>query len=107
MTQTHKSRQEVLGSFLEKNPNDAFARYGLAMECAKTGQNDAAIENFEKLLTTNPAYVAGYFQYGQLLVRLGRIAEARKTLQSGVEAAEKAGDTHARDEISAALHSLA
>lgn len=107
MTQTQKSRREVLESFLEKNPSDAFARYGLALECAKTGQDSAAMENFQKLIESHPAYVAGYFQYAQLLVRLGRIDEARRALEAGIAAAQKAGDTHAREEMAATLESLA
>ena len=51
----------------------------------------------------NPGYVAGYFQYGQLLSRMGRLDEARKMLSDGVVVAQRAGDMHARDEMQAAL----
>jgi hypothetical protein len=50
--------------------------------------------------------VAGYFQYGQLLSRLGRLDEARKLLSDGIVVAQKTGDSHARDEMQAALSSL-
>jgi thioredoxin-like negative regulator of GroEL len=62
MTQTQKSRREVLEQFVAEKPTDAFARYGLALECAKLGDDAAASDNFKKLLETNPGYVAGYFQ---------------------------------------------
>jgi tetratricopeptide (TPR) repeat protein len=106
MTQTQKSRREVLENFVAAKPDDAFARYGLALECAKLGDDTAAIENFKLLLKSHPAYVAGYFQYGQLLARLGQIPEARLILSAGVEAAQLAGDFHARDEAQAALQAL-
>jgi tetratricopeptide (TPR) repeat protein len=108
MTQpAKKSRRLLLEEFLAANPKDAFARYGLAMECANQDDTAAAIANFEKLLAENPNYVAGYFQYGQLLTRLSRTADARRTLSHGIEAARRTGDQHASSEMEAALAQLA
>lgn len=107
MTQpAKKSRRSVLEEFVAANPKDAFARYGLAMECVSQDDAPAAIENFEKLLAENPNYVAGYFQYGQLLAKLSRTADARRTLSNGIEAARKTGDQHASSEMEAALAQL-
>jgi tetratricopeptide (TPR) repeat protein len=103
MDQTQKSRRETLEQFLANKPDDAFARYGLALECVKLGDDQAASDHFRKLLETHPAYVAGYFQFGQLLARIGKIEEAKKLLSDGVVVAQKAGDMHARDEMQAAL----
>jgi tetratricopeptide (TPR) repeat protein len=107
MTQTTKTRRETLEGFVSANPNDAFARYGLALECAKLGDSAAAQQHFQKLLASHPSYVAGYFQYGQLLVRIGEISEARRVLTAGVAVADNAGDLHARDEMQAAISALA
>jgi tetratricopeptide (TPR) repeat protein len=106
MAQTQKSRRELLEQFVAEKPQDAFARYGLALECAKLGDDPAASDHFHKLLELHPTYVAGYFQFGQLLARLGRLDEARKLLSDGVVVAQKAGDMHARDEMQSALTSL-
>lgn len=106
MPQTQQSRRQMLEGFLAANPRDAFARYGLAMECVKQGDAAAAEKHFAQLLAQHPGYVAGYFHYGQLLAQLGRTGEAKKTLQSGILAAQKAGDSHARDEMQAALSAL-
>lgn len=106
MAQTQKSRREMLEQFVAEKPNDAFARYGLALECAKLGDDSAATEQFHKLLELHPNYVAAYYQFGQLLGRLGRMDEARKLLSDGVVVAQKAGDMHARDEMQALLNSL-
>jgi len=96
----------MLEQFLTKRPEDAFARYGLALECVKAGDEEGAATHFQHLLEKNPDYVAGYFQYGQFLARLGRDAEARKMLSDGIVVAQRAGDIHARDEMQAALNSL-
>jgi tetratricopeptide (TPR) repeat protein len=106
MTQTTKSRREVLEGFVRANPADAFARYGLALECAKLGDDSTANEHFRALLAAHPEYVAGYFQFGQLLARLGQVAEARQTLSAGIAMASTTGDTHARDEMQGALDAL-
>lgn len=103
MTQTQKSRRETLEQFLANKPEDAFARYGLALECVKQGDDQAATDNFRKLLQIHPTYVAGYFQFGQLLARVGKIEEAKRLLSDGVVVAQKAGDMHARDEMQSAL----
>lgn len=106
MTQTQKSRRETLEQFVAAKPEDAFARYGLALECVKLGDEAAAVEHFKRLLAEHPRYVAGYFQYGQLLGRMGRAEEARRTLSDGIVIASQTGDMHARDEMQAALTML-
>jgi tetratricopeptide (TPR) repeat protein len=103
MAQAQKSRRETLEQFVADKPTDAFARYGLALECVKLGDDTAATDHFQKLLETHPEYVAGYYQFGQLLARLGRLDEARKLLSDGIIVAQKSGDMHARDEMQAAL----
>jgi len=103
MAQSQKSRREMLEQFLAEKPSDAFARYGLALECVKLGDDAAAVEHFQKLLEMHPKYVGGYFQFGQLLSRLGRLDEARKILSDGIIVAQQAGDMHARDQMQAAL----
>jgi tetratricopeptide (TPR) repeat protein len=106
MPPTQKSRREVLEQFVAQKPADAFARYGLALECARLGDDQSATSHFQTLLETHPEYVPGYFQFGQLLSRLGRLDEARKLLSDGIVVAQKAGDAHARDEMQAALSLL-
>ena len=107
MTQTQKkTRRQMLEEFAASHPGDAFARYGLAMECANQGDHPAAVEHFEKLLAEHPAYVSGYFQFGQMLARISQTEKARATLTSGIEAARRAGDQHAAEEMQAALAQL-
>ncbi|HEV8385801.1 MAG TPA: tetratricopeptide repeat protein [Candidatus Acidoferrales bacterium] len=103
MTLPQRSRREILEGFVAANPKDAFARYGLAQECASAGDTGAALEHYAALLAAHPDYVPGYYHYGTLLDRLGRKEEARKILTEGVAAARKAGNSHAQSEMEAAL----
>ena len=106
MTQQQKTRRQMLEEFSAAHPQDAFARYGLALECAHSGDSDAAIEHFRRLLADHPDYVAGYFHCGQLLARLARTEEARQVLTAGVAVAQKVGNLHAGSEMQAALDEL-
>jgi predicted Zn-dependent protease len=93
----------MLEEFLAANPTDAFARYGLALECAKDDDDAAAESQFRQLLSEHPDYLYGYFHYGQLLLKLSRKADAQNTFRQGITAAKKAGDAHALSELEAAL----
>ena len=101
-----KTRRQLLEDFVAAKPGDAFARYGLAMECANSGDGAGADEHFKALLTAHPEYVAGYFQYGQFLAKSGRTEEARSMLKTGIATAQRTGDEHARSEMEVALAEL-
>jgi tetratricopeptide (TPR) repeat protein len=103
---TEPSRLQMLAQFLEQNPGDAFARYGLAMEYSKAGQTEQALAEFNKLLELHPDYTNGYFMAAQTLERNGRTAEARKMLENGIEAAKRTGNKHALSEMSGMLEEL-
>ncbi|MGB6200043.1 MAG: tetratricopeptide repeat protein [Candidatus Acidiferrales bacterium] len=108
MTQVQKkTRRQMLEEFVAAHPQDAFGRYGLAVECANSGDSDTAAAHFEHLIQAHPDYVAGYFQYGQLLGRIGNTDKAKATLTAGVDAARRTGDEHARSEMESALAGLA
>ena len=101
-----KTRRQILEDFVAAKPTDAFARYGLAMECANSGDTASADEHFKALLASHPEYIAGYFQFGQFLAKSGRTEEARTTLNAGIATAQRTGDEHARSEMLAALAEL-
>jgi tetratricopeptide (TPR) repeat protein len=100
------SRLQLLTEFLEHNPGDAFARYGLAMEYSKAGQTEQALAQFNKLMELHPDYTNGYFMAAQLLERNRRTAEARQMLERGIEAARRTGNKHALSEMSGMLDEL-
>ena len=103
MSNMSSSRLEILRTMLAQDPNNAFARYGVAMEHLNAGDHTAAAPEFEALLAANPDYVAGYFHAGRNLESLGRIEEAQATYRRGIEVATRKGDTHTQSELQAAL----
>ena len=100
------NRMELLKNMLAQNPADSFARYGLAMEYANRGELESAIGEFRTLLDHNPDYAAAYFHRGQALEKLGRIEDARRSYEQGIEVTSRTGDQHTRSELQAALDLL-
>jgi len=106
MTEQKNLRRQKLEEFLAKNPNDAFTRYGLALECIGDGDLPAAESHFHTLLQSNPDYVPGYQMYAQTLAQNDRAEEAKSILAQGIEAAIRQGNQHARSEMEALLADL-
>jgi hypothetical protein len=106
MTDQKKTRRQVLEEFVAKKPDDAFSRYGLAMECMNGGDPATADLHFRALLERNADYIPAYLMYGQLLARESRTVEAKQVLSNGITAAAKKGDHHASSEMEALLTEL-
>jgi len=99
-------RIAALTDLLSQDPNNSFARYGLAMEHSNSGDFERAIEEFGKLLAANPDYVPGYFMCAQTLVKSSRLSEARTMLENGIACAQRKGDAHAESEMTAMLEEI-
>ena len=106
MASQKKTRRELLESFVALKPDDAFSRYGLAMECMNTGETAAAEANFRELLRRNAGYVPAYLMFAQMLAKESRPDDAREILQRGIAEACKAGNQHAQSEMEALLNEL-
>ena len=96
----------MLMEILAQNPQDAFARYGLALEYSNRGEVETAIKEFGKLLSTHPDYTAGYFMAAQTLARAARTDDAKKMLGDGIASAKRTGNSHALSEMEAMLAEL-
>jgi tetratricopeptide (TPR) repeat protein len=96
-------RIEALEQLLAQDPNNTFVRYGLAMEFVNAGELERAVAEFETVREKDPSYGAAYYHGGQALEKLGRLDDARKCYQQGVESTR---DAHARSELQAALDIL-
>ncbi len=97
---------EILMNMVAQNPRDTFARYGLAMEYANSGNLKQAVAEYRALLENNPDYAAAYFHGGQALEKLGLVEEARQMYEKGIETTTRTGDQHTRSELQGALDML-
>ncbi len=91
---------------LQQDPNNSFARYGLAMEHATLGDTDAALAEFAACIERTPDYVPAYQMSAQTLLKAGRTSAASERLKAGLEAASRTGNSHASSEMQAMLDDI-
>ena len=106
MTDEKKSRRQKLEEFVAQNPDDAFSRYGLALEFLKEGDKAGADKHFRALIEKHADYVPGFQMYAQMLVQDERREEAKSILTAGIAAATRVGNAHARSEMEGLLSEL-
>lgn len=98
---TTPDRLAQLLALLESDPDDAFCLYGIAQEHAGRGDHATAIEWYGRAATADPD--DGYIHYhrARSLEAMGRADEALDAVRSGLDAADRGGDAHARAELQA------
>ncbi len=99
-------RLTMLQEILAQDPANKLARYGLAMDFSNAGQTDAAVSEFQKLITQDPTYANAYFMAAQALQKAERPDEAKSMLTKGIIAAQHSGNRHAESEMRAMLDEL-
>ena len=90
---------EQIRARLEKEPDDVFLNFGLAMALSSAGEKDAALAQLDRTLALDGRYVPALFQKGRILADLGRDGEARAVLEQGIAVARGVGDRHAEGEM--------
>jgi len=91
----------LLTEILTHNPNDAFARYGLAMEYVSQKRIPEGLAEFDRLIQLSPDYVPAYQMSAQTLAANGNPELAIARLHHGIAAAIRTGNDHARSEMEA------
>jgi Tfp pilus assembly protein PilF len=99
-------RVEQLQSILTQDPKNTFARYALGMEFVSTGETEAALGEFRRVLEVDANYANAWFMGAQALQAASRIAEAGEWLREGITCAQRAGNKHAESEMQALLEEL-
>ena len=104
-------RMEQIEAMLADDPEDAFLRYGLAMEHASLGDDAGCAAVLGDLIARTAAtpYVPAYLQAGQALVRIDKIDEACAVLRDGIAASGQVGTPdalHAQGEMQGLLSSI-
>jgi thioredoxin-like negative regulator of GroEL len=103
-----KSRRRLmLERSLEENPEDAFLRYGLAMQCLREGDVAEGRQRLRSLIDDDPdRQIAAYQQLGQSYADSGEPDEAVAVLRLGIAKARAAGDGHAAAEMEQLVDAL-
>jgi thioredoxin-like negative regulator of GroEL len=100
-------RRLMLERSFAENPEDAFLRYGLAMQCLRDGDLEEGRQRLRSLIDADPdRQIAAYQQLGQSYLDSGETEEAMAVLRLGIAKAQAAGDGHAAAEMEQLVDSL-
>ena len=95
---TSSTRMQQLQQMLQKEPNDTFLLYGLALEFKKASDFQNALEYLDRVIGLDGGYCYAYHQKGMIHESAGDLDAAKASYKQGIEAAKKKGDQHARQE---------
>jgi tetratricopeptide (TPR) repeat protein len=96
------SRIDMLLSYLEKEPNDSFLNYALALEYSKDNI-DKAIEILEKVISNDENYLGAYYQLGKYYEQRNDLLKAISIYKKGKEIAKEQMNTKTLNELCEAL----
>lgn len=97
------SRLQYIQEMLEKEPDDSFLQYALALEYAKLNDIANAIELLEQLIIKDPTYLGTYYQLGKYYEQVGKPQLAEETYQKGVTIAKAQNNRKTLGELNEAL----
>lgn len=84
-------RISALLRMVESRPDDARARFGLALEYERAGRWEEAVAELRRYLTLTSDEGNAYGRLARALRHLGQEEEARETYRLGIDAANRHG----------------
>ncbi len=100
-------RLSKLQQLHDADPADTDLSYMIALEHAKAGDHDAAIQWLDKTLAQDPHYHYAYYQKARTYAAMNRHDEAKRVIETGLDRANAKGDVKAASELAGLLDSLA
>lgn len=92
-------RIAALQAMLERRPDDARLRFGLALEFLKAEQLEDGVEQLQAYLAQTDDEGNAWGRLADALRRLGRTEEARTAWKEGIEAANRHGHPSMAEEF--------
>lgn len=102
----NRTRKNMLLDLLEKEPDDVFLNYALAMEMIGSSEFSKAEAQLQKTLILNVEYLPCYYQIGQLKEKLNDTNGAIEFYKKGIALAKLQNNTKAMGELNEALWML-
>ncbi len=99
-------RIAALNDVLTQNPNDAFARYGLAMEYSKQGDFDRSLAEFSSCSRPVPTTLLATSWPPKPWRAPTESPKPKTMLTDGIASARRTGNLHAQGEMEAMLAEL-
>lgn len=98
-----ENKLEQFKKLVEKNPDNALARYSLANEYYKNKLYNETVEELLQYLSFYDDEGAGYRLLAQSYIELGETEKAKNTYLKGMKAAKRHGHPGMADEFEEAL----
>ena len=99
-------RMKSLQAMLQKEPDDLFLLYAIAMEHKKAGDFADALRYLDQVVAKDALYCVAYQQAAQVHEMAGDVEAAKRSYRDGIAAALRKGDLHAKEEMEGALAML-
>ncbi len=99
-------RLKSLFELYNKDSNDSFVVYGIALEYISKENYDEAEKYLSELITNDPDYLPAYMQLAQVKENLNKIEEAKDIYGKGIEVAKKNSELHTANEMEEFLNEL-
>lgn len=96
-------RMKKLQQMLERDPDDLFLLYAVALEHRKGGALGESLSYLNRVLEKDAGYLGAYLMAGQVHEAAGDLEAARRVYRKGIEVARAKGESHAASEMEAAL----
>ncbi len=96
----------MLLSMLEKEPDDVFLNYALAVEFVGEQKYEEAEKQFLKTNKLDSEYLPCYYQLGQVAEKINKEKEALEYYYKGVDLAKKQNNNKALNELNEAIWML-
>ncbi|MCY4158994.1 MAG: tetratricopeptide repeat protein [Bacteroidetes bacterium] len=82
-------RIELLLQLYEKDASDPFTLFALGFEYQKKGELYEALRWYESIVKITPNYTGVYYHLGKVYVELGRMKDAARIYEKGIEICKK------------------
>jgi len=99
-------RLKSLLELYNKEPNDSFVAYGIALEHISAGNYEQAEKYLTSLMERDPDYVPAYMQLARVKENLDRIEEAKEVYRNGIDVARKNNELRTAIEMEEFLSEL-
>jgi tetratricopeptide (TPR) repeat protein len=97
------ARKDMILHMLEKEPNDVFLNYALAMEQIASSDFKEADMQLKKVLSINPHYLPCFYQLGQINEKLNNYETALNYYKQGITIATSQNNIKALGELNEAI----
>lgn len=96
---TYSAKAKRLAAYIQKNPDDSFSKFALALEFLKMDKLEKSRVLFEDIHRNDPEYIGVYYHLGKVYEQMGRLQDAKNIYKQGLQMAGKHGDPKTVSEL--------